>query len=440
MKIMARASATVRAARSDRTVALEPLVRLVVTAGPDTGKAFVLDGTQAPRVLLGTSPACELVLADRQISRRHLSFELANGQLRVRDLGSTNGTKIRGVSIAEAFLHGGETLELGESVIEVVRDDEHGEPFVSDETGFGRYLGRSVAMRRLYATCEKLAKSQAPLVIEGETGTGKELLAEVLHEEGPRAEGPFVVFDCASVSPAEAEVVLFGREGSPDSELGLFEEANGGTLLIDEIGELDAGVQPKLLRAIERGEIRRVGGTRSLPIDVRFISTSRRDLDREVGEGHFREDLFFRIAVTRIELPPLRKRAGDVEFLAAHFWALGGSSDPLPRSNVDRLRSYEWPGNVRELSNFITRLRAVGPTERSSQRAGEQSAPASDFIDRVVGEHLPLGPARERVIAEFERRYVEDAFVRNGRNVTRAAEAAGIARRYFRTLRARQRG
>jgi DNA-binding NtrC family response regulator len=440
---MARASATVRAARSERTIALEPLVRLVVTAGPDAGKVFVLDGTQAPRVLLGTSPACELVFVDRRISRRHLSFELADGQLRVRDLGSTNGTTVRGVSIAEAFLRGGETLELGESVIEVVRDDDHGEPFVSDATGFGRYLGRSAAMRRLYATCERLANSQAPLVIEGETGTGKELLAEALHEAGPRADGPFVVFDCASASPADTEVVLFGREGTPEPERGLFEEASGGTLLIDEIGELDAAVQPKLLRAIERGEIRRVGGTRPIPIDVRFISTSRRDLDREVANGHFREDLFFRVAVTRIELPPLRKRAGDVEFLAAHFWALGGGADPLPPENLDRLRSYEWPGNVRELSNFITRLRTVGPTERAlagdAKVVGERNPPASDFIDRVIDEHLPLGSAREKVIAEFERRYVEDAFVRNGKNVTRAAEAAGIARRYFRTLRARQR-
>lgn len=433
--VMSRISSTMRAARSARTVSVEPKLRLAVTRGPDAGKVFVLDGTEAPRVLLGTSPACELALTDRQVSRRHLSLELSGGVLRIRDLDSTNGTVVHGVSVIEARLRGGETIGVGETEIEVLRGEEEGEPFVSDDTGFGRYLGRSDVMRRLYPTCARLAAADVPLVIEGETGTGKELLAEAIHEASKRAGGPFVVFDCAASSGPGAEAVLFGSGDQP----GLFEEANGGTLLIDEIAELDAELQPKLLRAIDKGIIRRVAGATATPVDVRVVASTRRDLDREVGEGRFREDLFFRVAVTRIELPPLRRRTGDVELLAAHFWAkaTGDDGSAPPRGAVERMLGYEWPGNVRELANFVARLYAVGETRGG--KAAPPPAPGADFIGAVIAEHLALGPARDKVIAEFERRYVEDAYERNGRNVTRAAEAAGIARRYFRALRARQR-
>ncbi len=296
-------------------------------------------------------------------------------------------------------------------------------------------------MRHLYPTLRRLAERDVPVILEGETGVGKELLAEALHEASPRASGPFVVFDCAGVPAGEVEAVLFGREEDGRLRPGLFEEASGGTLLIDEVAELDLAVQPKLLRAVDKREIRRVGGARSVPVDVRVLSATRRDLDREVADGRFREDLFFRIAVTRVELPPLRKRLEDVELLAAHFWQAAGGAGDVPAATLARLRAYDWPGNVRELMNVVTRACAVGeaPAPSGADRAAPGASAPRDFIDRVVAERLPLGRARERVVEEFERRYVEDAFVQNGRNVTRAAAAAGIARRYFRALRARQR-
>lgn len=438
---MDRSSATVRAATAGITVTVEPTMQVSVVSGPDRGSTLTLDGTEAPRVLVGTSPACDLVLTDRAVSRRHLAFELAGGRLRVRDLGSTNGTLVNGVAIGEVFLRGGERVDLGGTTLEIARGDDDGEALVSDEVAFGRYLGRSAAMRRLYPTLQRLAERDVPVIVEGETGVGKELLAEALHEASARASGPFVVFDCAGVTAADVEAVLFGREERGQVRPGLFEEASGGTLLVDEIAELDLAVQPKLLRAVDKREIRRVGGALAVPVDVRVISTTRRDLDREVAEGRFREDLFFRIAVTRIELPPLRKRLEDVELLAAHFWRAAGGASDVPAAALARFRAYDWPGNVRELMNAVTRACAVGeaPAPSGGERADASVSPPRDFIDQVVAERLPLGRARERVVEEFERRYVEDAFVQNGRNVTRAAAAAGIARRYFRALRARQR-
>lgn len=430
---MARPSGTLRAAKNALTVVVEPVFRLVVTKGPDAGKAFRLDGSEAPRVLLGTSPACELGLSDRKVSRRHLAIELSGGVIHMRDLGSTNGTRVNGVSIGEVSLRGGEAIEVGDCTLALVKGDEDGDGLVSDETHFGRTLGQSVAMRRLYPICRRLAASTVPLVIEGETGTGKELLAETIHEESARAGGPFVVLDCAGVAASSVELALFGDASRP----GLFEEARGGTLLLDEVGELDLAVQPKLLRAVERGEIRKTDGS-VVPVDVRIVTTTRRDLDREVAEGRFREDLFFRVAVTRIELPPLRKRPEDVDLLARAFWTRASTGE-FPEAALERRRSYEWPGNVRELENFVVRLAALGeePTTAIAASAGPKG---HDTIDRIIAEHLPLTRAREKLVEEFERRYVEDAFIRNDRNVTKAAEAAGIARRYFRALRARQRG
>lgn len=427
---MTRDSGTVRAAKTK--IVTEPVFRLSVVAGADAGKSLTVNALAAPRVLVGTSPACELCLTDRKVSRRHLSFELSKAGIALRDLGSTNGTTINGVRIGEALLHGGETIELGDSRLLVARDDDDDASLVSEETSFGRYLGHSVAMRKLYPTIARLAASDLPLLVEGETGTGKELLAECIHEATPRAQGPFVVFEPASFAAPDVEAVLFGS----NDKHGIFEEAAGGTLLVDEIADVPLALQARLLSAIERGEVRRGGGA-AIPIDVRLIATTRRDLDRAVADGAFREDLFFRVAVTRVELPPLRKRREDIEVLAGHFWG-GPPSEELLRA-LERMGSYEWPGNVRELASFVSRLRVVGEAGTTEGGAEPSVGLGRDFIDAVVAEHLPLGPARDKVVAEFERRYVEDAFVRNGHNVTKAAAAAGIARRYFRALRARQR-
>ena len=443
---------------------------LSVLAGPEQGQQF----TVAPgpsRVLAGTSPACGICLSDRQVSRRHAAFEIAGARLRVTDLGSRNGTYAQNLLVLDAYLAGGELVRLGETVL---RADTLGaaEPEdLSRAARFGKLVGTSVEMRRLYPLCERLAASVVPVILEGETGTGKEVLAEALHEASPRAAGPFVVFDCTAVPPTLVESALFGHErgaftGATETRRGVFEEAHGGTLLLDEIGDLELSLQAKLLRAIQRSEVQRVGSNRWIRVDVRILAATRRDLDREIQAGRFRDDLYYRLAVARIELPPLRRRKGDATILAHHFWRqLAGRALPFPPGFAERLEDYDWPGNIRELHNAVARRVALGdsapietargPTSSSSgtlpavpqpsrlaalEGSGAAPIPAAipdDFIEEVLSADLPLPRARERVIDHFERRYVQRVLAHHGGNVRNAAAASGIARRYFQILRAR---
>ncbi|HEY8040887.1 MAG TPA: sigma 54-interacting transcriptional regulator [Polyangiaceae bacterium] len=413
--------------------------------GPDAGRTLTLDGSRPGRLLIGSSPSCDFRLIDPQVSRRHCAVEATPRGLRVVDLGSTNGTWAGRTAIVDAYVAGGDWLRLGATTltIEVAAPSQ---PLVlSSAMRFGRVVGASPGMRKLYPLCERLAASDAPVVIEGETGTGKELLAEALHEEGPRAQGPFAVFDCSAVPPSLVESTLFGQErGASTARQGLFEAASGGTLLIDEIGDLDPSLQPRLLRVLERGEVQRVGGDRWIAVDVRVLATTRRDLDAEVQAGRFREDLYHRLAVARIELPPLRARQGDVGLLVRHFWRkLDLDDQPLPDDVVARFETYAWPGNVRELRNAVARRLALGDLapapgapgttlpRPSAPRPATAAPSKDDFMSRVLARDLPLPRARHEVVDEFERRYVERVLQRHDGNVTRAANASGIARRYF---------
>jgi two-component system response regulator HydG len=438
-----------------RTAALAPALPsleiatfvLTVVAGPDAGRTFPVDG----RVLVGQGPACEVRLGDPHVSRRHAALEPAGSRLRVTDLESTNGTFVNGIAISDAFLVGGEQLRLGDNVLRVDRG-ETATLALTPAAGFGRIVGESTEMRRLYPLCRKLASSSVPVVIEGETGTGKEVLAESLHEEGARAESPFIVFDCTALPANLLEAALFGHErgaftGAVDSKKGVFEHAHEGTLFIDEIGDLELALQAKLLRALERGEIKRLGGDRWIRVDVRILAATRRNLDREVQEGRFRDDLFFRIAVTRIELPPLRERHGDVAALARYFWErLSSGSQPLPAGFVERLEAYAWPGNVRELHNAVARRLALGELASIGALRSASSAPASvndplrgdaDTVEQVLALDLPFVQARDRILDAFSHRYVERVLAQHDGNVTHAAAASGIARRYFQTIRAK---
>jgi DNA-binding NtrC family response regulator len=310
-------------------------------------------------------------------------------------------------------------------------------------------IGTSAEMTALQPLFARLAASDVPVVVEGETGTGKEVLAEALHAAGRRAEGPFVVFDCTAVPPSLLESALFGHErgaftGALTQRRGAFEEAHGGTLLLDEIGELDLALQPRLLRAIERSEVQRVGASHWLRVDVRILAATRRDLDDEVRAGRFRDDLFFRLAVGRLKLPPLRRRTGDVATLSRHFWrTLGGDGLPLPDALVERLEAHSWPGNVRELKNAIARYLAVGELPPAFGEVAPASGlprdpHAEDAIERVLAQDLPLPEARAQIVEQFERRYLERALDRHGGNVSRAAAASGVALRYFQLLKARR--
>ena len=414
---------------------------LRATAGPCTGSTVTVT-TPGRRVLVGQSEVCDLILADRRVSRRHLAIELSGDSLRVTDMGSRNGTFVAGLRVMDVLLRGEEEIVLGDTTLKVERIAVGPESNdVSPRSSFGRLIGSSPAMRALYPRCERLAQTEVTVLIEGETGTGKEILAESIHEAGPRANGPFVVFDCTTVAPNLLESELFGHErgaftGASAARAGLFEQADGGTLLIDEIGDLDPTLQPKLLRAIERSEVRRVGGQKLLKFDVRVLTATRRDLDQEVQRSRFRDDLFHRIAVARLELPPLRARKGDIAVLARHFAEeLGANPSAIPYDQILRWEDAPWPGNARELKNAVARYLALGDLFDAPTLEKAPELPPSAAFEGLL--HLPLARAREQLNDEFERIYIERVLAVHGGDIGKAAAASGIARRQFFRLKAR---
>ncbi len=413
------------------------------------GKAVRVDGSH--EVLIGQSPVCELRLDDPTVSRRHLAVEVVGDRLRVRDLDSSNGTFVGPLRLIEGLLAGGETLRLGATSLVVEVDPGVRPAPLGTEVRFGPLLGASREMRRLFPVLARLAASNVPVIVEGETGTGKEVVAQALHEQGPRAGGPYVVFDCTALTPSLIESELFGHErgaftGAIAQRKGVFEQAHGGTLFLDEIGDLPAELQAKLLRVLERAEFRRVGGERWLRSDARVIAATRRDLDRLVQEGRFRDDLFHRLAVGRVELPPLRRRKGDLPLLVDHFCKeLGGDPRAIPPNLLAEWRESQWPGNVRELRNAVARQIALGdladlanlPPASPDASPGAGVAPFD--VEGVLALKLPFPEARQRVVDAFQRRYLEYMLAASGGNVPRAAQASGIALRYFQQLRARTR-
>jgi DNA-binding NtrC family response regulator len=421
-----------------------------VEQGQDRGRSVVMDTGGSMRVLVGAGSTCDLKLSDREVSRRHLALEVSGDRLRLSDLDSSNGTTVSGVRVMEAILQGGERIQIGATTLRIERrDDARPSPPLSPKMRFGDLVGASPAMRRLYPLCERLAASNVSVVIEGETGTGKEELARALHGSGPRAQGPFVVFDCTAVPATLVESELFGHErgaftGAVSSRKGVFERAHLGTLLIDEIGDLDLALQPKLLRAVERGEVQPLGSGQATRVDVRLLAATRRNLDKEVECGRFRDDLFHRLAVARIELPPLRKRDGDVRLLASYLCAeLGGEPDAISSAVLRSWESWSWPGNVRELRNAVARQLAIGDLvdmDMAHPMPIGGAGISGDVIDQVLAKGLPIAEARQLVIGAFEARYLERVLEQHQGNVTRAAEASGIARRHFYRLRTRSSG
>jgi DNA-binding NtrC family response regulator len=419
--------------------------RLVVLEGPDAGRSFLLDPNAPGRSMIGSGPACAIRLTDRTVSRRHAGLEpVANG-VHVTDLASTNGTFIGDVRIFDAVARPGQIVRCGDTAVRLEAQPEAEAPPLPVTGAFGQVLGASLAMRRLYPLCDRLAASTVPVVIEGETGTGKEALAEAIHAAS-RPAGPFVVFDCTAVSPTLVEAELFGHEkgaftGAVGARPGVFEQADSGTLLIDEIGDLELGLQAKLLRVIDRAELRRVGGQKTLKVDVRVLAATRRNLDSLVAQGRFRDDLFHRLAIGRIELPPLRERQGDVQLLARSFGAAMGASKEVVDTWLANHTDYPWPGNVRELKNAVARLVALGADAAVLRsHAGSlppPSRPDGDWIDSFASTGIPFALARRRVVEEFERRYTERVLAEHGGNVTHAARASGIALRYFQLVKAR---
>ncbi len=414
-----------------------PMVQLVVVDGPDRGLRFALARGTAN---VGTAPLNDLRLTDSTVSRLHAEIEVQRDRVRVRDSGSTNGTFINGVRIDSAYLPPGSSLRIGDTTIVVEVGDEPLFVELSAKTSFGGMIGASVEMRRLYALIEKVAPTDTTVLIQGETGTGKELVARAIHEASNRRTGPFVAIDCGAIPENLMESELFGHvrgafTGATSDRAGAFEEADGGTLFFDEIGELPLLLQRKLLRVLETREVRKVGGSPAKHADVRVLAATNRTLSSSVNEGLFREDLFYRLAVFSIGLPPLRMRRDDIPLLARHFIErFSGQPRAVPPTLLPSLVTRGWPGNVRELRNYLERWVLLERTASAPESERVNASPLPSGLELLVPTELPLKEARHAWTARFEDVYVRAILAKTGNNITKAAELAGVNRRFLQRL------
>jgi DNA-binding NtrC family response regulator len=443
--------ASFRALGADAT---EPLTRRLPPS--DAAKLIVLGGTSegleralTSSLTVGAEAGCDIRLGDRGISRRHAEFWMRDGQVWVRDLQSRNGTYLEGARVTEAELQLGSVVTLGQTPIGLYPRWQVREVAPSEVDHFGRLHGTSLAMREVFALLERVAASDVTVLIEGESGTGKELAARSLHDASARAQRPYVVFDCTTVSKDLAESELFGHargafSGAVSDREGAFRQADGGTIFLDELGELPLDLQPKLLRVLESGEIRRVGETQYRKVDVRVLAATHRNLNAEARRGRFRSDLLYRLAVLRIQLPPLRSRPEDIAAIAERLLAGQLSSESrVEGPNLERLQGYSWPGNVRELRNVLTRALALAPRRDGRVRfselvfnlASDAASPATlGYAFPGVEVPLPFKEAKQQLMTQFEEEYVEALLRRHGGNISQAAKAAGLSRKHLYAL------
>jgi len=411
-----------------------PRIRLVVQSGPDAGATYT---SERDEVVIGTHESADLVLHDDTVSRFHCSIGVTDRSLTVRDTASRNGTLLDGVAIVAAHPRTGSVLKIGLTEIRFDLKSDRVRLALSERDRFGRMVGTGAAIRRAFAMLERAAQSDATVLLHGETGTGKEVAAESIHMESARRDGPFVVVDCASIPQNLLESELFGHEkgsftGATGPREGAFEAASGGTIFLDEIGELELDLQPRLLRALERKHVKRVGTNKYIPVDVRVIAATNRDLCREVNERRFRSDLYYRLAVVEVRLPPLRERRDDLPVLVDNLLrSLGAAAHPGAPGLIDEdfmaeLARHQWPGNVRELRNYLERCLAL----REHVPLGA-AAIAGDAGGDLPDMSQPLKIARERWTRALEKRYVEAMLERHQGNVTAAAREAGVDRMHF---------
>ncbi len=440
--------------------------RLAVVEGPGEGKAWQSEGD---RCSIGSFANNDFVIEDATVSRYHCEIRIDADGARAIDLQSRNGTFIDGVQVVEGFLRGGSILRLGRAVIRFQFRNESNQLPLSESSSFGFMVGGSVPMRTSFAMLERAARSDATVLLEGETGTGKGRAAESIHRASARRDRPFMVVDCGSIPANLLESELFGHEkgaftGAETRRIGVFEEADGGTIFLDEIGEMPQELQPKLLRVLENREVRRVGSNGFRPVNVRVVAATNRDLRAEVNAGRFRSDLYFRLAVVRIELPPLRRRPEDIPLLVESFLAhptMAGYAEKLTAPDfVAQLQRAAWPGNVRELKNYLERcvvfdealppvgtdgldttseirideLDAAVGSQRTRQPRDTEAASGGAAEKRAViaiDLDMQLQDARKQAVEEFERRYLSGLLERHQGRVAQAATAAGIDRVYM---------
>jgi len=412
--------------------------QLIVVDGPDRGRACRLGEDD---VTIGTDAACDLVLSDDRVSGRHLALRAVEARFVVRDLGSRNGTWYEGSRVSEVTVPAGSTLLAGKTALRIEPEAQPLDLPPSQARRFGELVGESLAMREVFAVLERVAASDATLLVEGETGTGKELVARAVHDASPRRRGPFIAVDCGALPEGLLESELFGHvrgafTGAANARNGMLVRADGGTLFLDELGRISPTVQARLLRVLEERVVRPLGGDTERAVDVRVIAASRDDLDAEVAAGRFRPDLLYRLAVVRVALPPLRTRREDIPLLARDLLRRRGLVDEAPSGpGLDRLIAHGWPGNVRELRNVIDRALALAPGARRFAELAIRIDPSPLAGDGLaVRSDLPYAEAKAAVLHDLERRYVADVLARTGGNLSAASRESGIDRKQLRAL------
>ncbi len=421
--------------------------------GWDRVQGFTIVGVEGPaagqtwesavgRFSMGTHQSNDLVLVDPMASRFHCELYVDASSARIADLGSKNGTAVDGVRVRDAYLKHGSRIKLGQSLLSFQLGGQTHPIGLSPRAEFGTVVGRSIAMRAMFDVLEHAARSDATILLEGETGTGKGIIAESVHDLSPRKDKPFCVVDCAALPANLLESELFGHErgaftGAVIRRDGAFQAADGGTIFLDEIGELPLDLQPKLLRVLEERQIRRVGGNTQQNVDVRVIAATNRDLRTEVNEGRFRSDLYFRLALIRVKVPALREHLEDIPLLVERL--LGASRNASPEiaasltspDFIATLQRGNWPGNVRELRNHLESclvLRQVLPFGSPSEPPPTQASPSNST---AVDAGLPYHQARMQSQVAWEAQYLRALLNRHDDNVDRAAQAAGISRAYL---------
>ena len=436
--------------------------KVVVVSGAEQGREVEVG---KPRVTGGRSIINDLVLSDKAISGSHFEILARDDGYRLRDLDSTNGTFIGDLRIREVWLKPGSEFRVGHTTLRFVPTQDIVEIPLSKRDTFESVTGASVRMREIFATLEKVAPSELTVLVTGETGTGKEMIARGIHQASPRKSKPFVVLDCGAIPKDLIESTLFGHEkgsftGAVAQHQGCFEQAHGGSIFLDEIGELDINLQPKLLRVLENRELKRVGGDRVIKIDVRVVAATNRDLRQMVNAGTFREDLYFRLSVIHVELPPLRERKEDIPALADVFLReiaqRRNMSMAFAGDAVQTLQGHSWPGNVRELKNVVERAaslaegslvqrsdlmfnrdtssRSSGSSSSSGANGGQRGGGGAPLPAPEIVPGLDFKEAKQRVVDSFELAYLKQLLERHDGNITRSAQEAGLTRYHLREL------
>ena len=404
--------------------------QIAVIAGPDTGRLAYIDG----RLTVGSRPGVGLRLKDTTVSRNHFELLAKPEGVLIRDLESTNGTWLAGTRIREVVVEDEAVVTVGKTSLRIsIQEENLGQPKAT--SSFGKILGSCPAMQSMFGLLERVSKASSTVLLTGEAGVGKSLLAQSIHENSARANKPFVVFHCAGMPTEEIEAELFGCIESPTQspKAGAFLNAASGTLYLNNIDALPHNTQQRLLNVFESGNLQRLGADKPQRVDVRIIASTHKDLEEEAAQGRFSQELLYQLAVIRVQIPPLRERLEDIPLLAQEFVRLMGRGDfELPRGLMARFGAYDWPGNVQELRNLVERALAGVDADPLPGQAAARKLPRTPEAEAMT--ELPFKEAKERLVDSFTREYLMSLYERCEGNISRMAREAGIARNYVHRL------